>query len=238
MNKKKIIAIKDPRLQAIRNNLREVISLAVYKEKGRIFGTMNKEDKKTAEGYERYCKMHAEMDKLSLVLEESTIQCPTCNFGSNRDVRYNPYDKTWYCVDCFKDMEYSYYITMAMKETGRFIGSDYDEEFARSFTEDGANIEHEIQKIKNAFQKIDVAPISRDIENIHAKTPKEVINDIINTFFIARVAEDDESFGEIAHLLAPFFKKLRESGLYEEYQKNITLVSIEQSGIEFGLLKA
>ena len=236
MNKKKKIALKDPRLRAIRNSLREVINLVEIAEEERLFETMNKEDKNTKEGYERFCKMHAEMDRLSLARRKSIIECPACS-AIDRDMRYNLYDNAWYCVDCFKDYEFLYYVTMARKARGEFIGTDYDEEFARSFTEDDANIEHEIQKIKNAFQKIDVASVRDKIELLHAGTRREVINDIINTFFIAQVAEDEKSFGEISHLLAPFFKKLRETGLYEEYQKNTTLVVIEESGKEFGLLK-
>lgn len=236
MNKKKTIALKDPRLRKIRNNLREVISLVSIAEETKIFKLMHQEDKGTTEGYERYRQMHAKMDALSVSRKESTVRCPACIFGSDRDVRYNPYDKAWYCVYCFKDYEFLYYVTMARKARGEFIGSDYDEEFARSFTEDDANIEHEIEKIKKAFEKIDAASVRHKIELFHTGTRREVIVDIINAFFLARIAEDEKGFGEISHLLAPFFKKLRETGLYEEYQKKIMLVSIEESGKEFGLL--
>ncbi|NVM17749.1 MAG: hypothetical protein HWN80_08530 [Candidatus Lokiarchaeota archaeon] len=236
MNKKKTIAIKDPRLRKIRDSLREVISQAVYKEMSKLFESMKKEDRGTADGYERYWELNSKKSELRLNLKKSTIRCPACNFGSDRDVRYNLYDNAWYCVDCFKDYEFLYYVTMARKERGYYIGLDYDEEFARSFTEDDANIEYEIQRIKNAFEKIDVTSVRDKIELLHARTRREVINDIINAFFIARIAEDEKGFGEISHLLAPFFKKLRETGLYDEYQKNITLVSIEVSGKDFGLL--
>ncbi len=236
MNKKKTIALKDPRLRKIRNNLREVISLVSIAEETKIFKLMHQEDKGTTEGYERYRQMHAKMDALSVSKKESTIRCPACSFGADRDVRYNPYDKAWYCVDCFKLIGDMYYIAMAKKETGKYVETDYNEEFARSFTEDDANIEHEIEKIKKAFEKIDVDSVKHKIELFHTRTRREVIVDIINAFFLARIGADEKSFGEISYLLAPFFKKLRETGLYEEYQKKIMLVSIEESGKEFGLL--
>lgn len=236
MNKKKTIALKDPRLRAIRNNLREVISLVEIAEEERLFETMNKEDKETVDGYERYRQMHAKMDRLSLARRESIIECPACNFGSDRDMRYNPYDSTWYCVDCYKLIGDMYYVTMAKKETGRYVETDYNEEFARSFTEDDADIEYEIQKIKNAFQKIDVAPLSLEVEQLHSGTRSEVIDNILNAFFLAQIAEDEKGFGEISYLLAPFFEKLRTTGLYEKYQGNLMLVSIEESGKVFGLL--
>ncbi len=240
MNKKKTIALKDPRLRVIRNSLREVINLVVNDEELNLFEAMNKEDRATTVGYESYWKLSDMKYALKSGLQKSTIRCPACNFGSDQDVRYNPYDKAWYCVDCFKDIGYLYYVTMARKERGEHIGLDYDEEFARSFTEDGADIEYEIQKIKNIIdktQKIDVDSLSLEIERLHAGSRNEVIDNIINSFFLAQIAEDEKGFGEISYLLAPFFKKLRKTGLYEKHQKNLTLVSIEESGKEFGLIK-
>ena len=237
MNKKKTIALKDPRLRAIRNNLRQVMSLAVLRECSKHFKTMQKEDRGSTDGYKRYWELYDQQSKLKSSIETSTIWCPTCNFGIDRDMWYNPYDKAWYCVDCFKDMGFLYYVTMARKARGEYIGLDYDEAFVRSFTEDDANIEYEIEKIKKAFQKIDVAPLSLEVELLHAKTRKEVIGNIIKAFFLAQIGEEEKGFGEISHLLAPFIEKLKETGLYEEYQKDLMLVSIEVSGKEFGLIK-
>ena len=134
MNKKKTIALKDPRLRAIRNSLREVINLTVLEERRKLFGSMKKQDKNTKDGYELYCKLHAKRDELSKNRKESIIECPACNC-IDRDMRYNPYDSAWYCVDCYKLIGDMYHVTMAKKAKGEFVGTDYDEEFARSFTE-------------------------------------------------------------------------------------------------------
>ena len=78
--------------------------------------------------------------------------------------------------------------------------------------------------------------LSLEVEHLHAGTRNEVIDNILNAFFLARIAEDEKGFGEISYLLAPFFEKLKKTGLYEKYQNKIRLVSIEESGKEFGLL--
>ena len=134
MNKKKTIALKDPRLRAIRNSLREVINLSVTGERNRLFETMHKEDKNNVDGYKKFCELHSKRDALNSTRRDSTIRCPACNY-MDRDVRYNPYDSAWYCVDCYKLIGDMYHVTMAKKERGEYIETDYNEEFARSFAE-------------------------------------------------------------------------------------------------------
>ncbi len=200
---------------------------------------MNKEDKTTPEGYERYCQMHEEMDTLSLSRKKSIIECPAC-FAIDRDMRFNPYDQTWYCIDCFKLIGDMYYVTMAKKEKGHFVGRDYDEEFARSFTEDDANIEYEIQKLKADmdFQIIDLERLSLEVELLGAKPDNETLDYIVKMFFVAWIADDEQGFGEASYLLAPFFKGLKKTGLYENYpgEMKSLLESVEEAGRKLGLL--
>lgn len=134
MNKKKTIALKDPRLQAIRNSLREVINQTVLKERRELFESMKKQDRGSTDGYKRYWDLYAERSVLKSYLRNSIIECPAC-FAIDRDMRYNPYDKAWYCVDCYKLIGDMYHVTMVKKAKGEYIGLDYDEELARSFTE-------------------------------------------------------------------------------------------------------
>jgi len=199
---------------------------------------MKKEDREAADGYERYWKLSDLKYALKSSLQKSTIECPACS-AIDRDMRYNPTINQWYCVDCFKLIGDMYYETMAKKEMGHFVGRDYDEEFARSFTEDDANIEDEIQKLKAGmdFQIIDIEQLSLEVELLNAKADSEILDYIVNMFFVAWIADDEQGFGEVSYLLSPFFKKLKKRGLYEKLRaENSMLDSIEKAGKKIGLL--
>lgn len=135
MKKKKTIIIKDPRLRKIRDNLRVVLNLAVHKKLSELFDLMKQIDRSTDEGRDQYFALMHQRDSLKIAEEDSTIQCGACNFGIHRDVRFNPFDKAWYCIDCYDLIRDQYYISMAKKKRGEFIGTDYNEDYARSFTD-------------------------------------------------------------------------------------------------------
>lgn len=238
MNKKKTIALKDPRLRAIRNSLRKVIDIAIHKEMDKLFDLMKRENRETTDGYEKYWKLSDMKYALKSSLETSIIECPACNC-IDRDMRYNPYDEAWYCIDCFKLIGDMYYETMAKKDKGHFVGRDYDEKFARSFTEDGANIAYEIEKLKADmdFQIIDLEQLSLEVELLGVNPDSDTLDYIVKMFFVAWIDDDEQGFGEVSYLLAPFFTKLKNKGLYEKLRaENPMLDSVEEAGKKLGLL--
>ncbi|MBA7572305.1 hypothetical protein ES708_14084 [subsurface metagenome] len=135
MKKKKGIIIKDPHLRKIRDNLRVVIDRAVNNEVSRFSYLMRQIDRSTDEGRNQYFALMHRRDDLRRANKSSTIQCAVCNFGIDRDIRFNPFDGAWYCIECYDLIRDQYYITMAKKERGEFIGTDYNEDYARSFTD-------------------------------------------------------------------------------------------------------
>ena len=135
MKKKKTIIIKNPHLRRIRDNLRVVLNLAVHEKWNNLFDLMVQKDRSTEEGYKEYWELQDKMDGLKSAQTSSTIQCGACNFGIDRDVRFNPFDNAWYCIECYDLIRDQYYKTMAKKKKGEFIGTDYNEDYARSFTD-------------------------------------------------------------------------------------------------------
>ena len=135
MKKKKTIIIKDSHLRKIRDNLRVVIDCAINNEVSRFWNLMRQIDRSTDEGRVQYFALMRQRDALGTMKKDSIIQCAACNFGIDRDVRFNPFDKAWYCIECYDLIRDQYYITMAKKKKGEFIGTDYNEDFARSFTD-------------------------------------------------------------------------------------------------------
>lgn len=135
MKKKKTIIIKDSHLRRIRDNLRVVLNLAVHKRWNNLFNLMKQIDRSTDEGHNQYFALMRQRDALGRAERDSTIQCAACNFGIHRDVRFNPFDKAWFCIECYDLIRDQYYETMAKKKRGEFIGTDYNEDYARSFTD-------------------------------------------------------------------------------------------------------
>ncbi|TFG23188.1 MAG: hypothetical protein EU532_13725 [Promethearchaeota archaeon] len=133
MNRNKVIALKDPKLKKIRENLREVIYQAVMDRKRELRALMENEDRDTEEGYKRYNELANERGRLDAQMRGSTVACPACNFGLLRDVKYNTYDKGWYCLECYNTIRLAYRIRQEDIERGMDVDRDYDEDFARSF---------------------------------------------------------------------------------------------------------
>lgn len=135
MKKKKTIIIKNPHLRKIRDNLRVVLNLAIHERCNELFDLMVQVDRSTDKGRDQYFALMYKCDDLRSAEKNSTIQCGACNFGIDRDVRFNPFDKAWYCIECYDLIRDQYYKTMAKKKKGEFIGTDYNEDYARSFTD-------------------------------------------------------------------------------------------------------
>jgi len=133
MNHNKIIALKDPKLKKIRENLREIIFQAVMDREDQLIELMEKEDRDTEEGYERYHELEEKKLELDRAMRYSTVTCPACNFGLLRDVKFNTYDKCWYCLECYNTIRLAYRIRQEDIERGMDVDRDYDEEYAHSF---------------------------------------------------------------------------------------------------------
>ncbi len=141
MKKKKSIVIKDPKLQRIRNNLREIL----------IKMFQNKDIKLTSEidaisrDSEGQLRMHltpsesAEFKRLkdirsqiSEIVDKSICYCTGCK-QINKDMAYNAKLKRWYCLECSEEFRDHYYQQKIRKQKGEFLG-DYHEFFFKTFT--------------------------------------------------------------------------------------------------------
>ncbi|MEJ2293153.1 MAG: hypothetical protein P8Y23_00115 [Candidatus Lokiarchaeota archaeon] len=133
MNRNKIIALKDPRLRKIRESLRRVIYNAIMDHKHELRALMEKEDRETEDGLKRYRELEHKISELTRAMSNSTVTCPTCNFGLLHDIKFNTYDKSWYCLECYNTIRLGYYLRKEDIERGMDVDHDYDEEYARSF---------------------------------------------------------------------------------------------------------
>ncbi|KKM06793.1 hypothetical protein LCGC14_1740440 [marine sediment metagenome] len=106
MRDKRAIILKNPRLQRIRNGLRDIILEAKYVKTMHILNQM-KELKKarsiddlSQREFKQYRTLQKQESKLSNIARRSICMCVVCGKG-NRDMVYNkPYD-AWYCTECY-----------------------------------------------------------------------------------------------------------------------------------------
>jgi hypothetical protein len=111
MRDKRAIVIKNPRLQKIRNNLRDIILEAVLAKSKRIRNQMQNL-KKNPDGTGRSIRdfspdelvkfrtLQEEQSDLRMLSQRSICMCIACGKGE-RDMVYNkPYD-AWYCTECY-----------------------------------------------------------------------------------------------------------------------------------------
>ncbi|TFG23186.1 MAG: hypothetical protein EU532_13715 [Promethearchaeota archaeon] len=133
MNRNKVIALKNPKLKKIRENLREVIYQSVMDRKCELRVLMKKEDRETMDGLKRYRELEHKISELTRAMSSSTVTCPTCNFGLLHDVKFNTYSKSWFCLECYNTIRLAYNLRLKDIELGMEVSRDYDEEFARSF---------------------------------------------------------------------------------------------------------
>ena len=115
MKKKRTISIKHSKLQQIRNNLR----ILFIKAKSTQWKQLNDEldqierDKNgelismknlTKEQKERIYELERKKTELNKLVDKSICKCRRC-VKTDQDMTYNPIDKSWYCVDCYKEMQ-------------------------------------------------------------------------------------------------------------------------------------
>ncbi|TXT59499.1 MAG: hypothetical protein BAJALOKI2v1_200012 [Promethearchaeota archaeon] len=103
MRQKKTIRIKNPKLIKIRNNLR-TLWIEFSKDLRR---KLDEKEERILDSSEEGDLMEISHKKqeISLILEKSICKCYNC-FRTNTDMTYNPLEKAWFCVDCYKDINY------------------------------------------------------------------------------------------------------------------------------------
>lgn len=104
MNKKRTIALKDPLLIKIRNNIRDLIESAIITQKKEIRNKKTKIIGRSPEEQEKFRKLDKDWWDIENSLRASIIKCPAC-FSSKKDMTYNPNTKMWYCTSCYKIMQ-------------------------------------------------------------------------------------------------------------------------------------
>ena len=115
MKKKRTISIKHKKLKYIRDNFRILLLKVAQEELLKILKKIKKIE------YNDHGKLKHPND---LTIEEKTIlndltkikveirqlidksicKCHRC-IKTDQDMTYNPVDKAWYCVDCYKEMQ-------------------------------------------------------------------------------------------------------------------------------------
>ncbi len=111
MRDKRAIIIKNPRLQKIRNNLRDVIIQAYHIQWKTMFDEMQKISRDRhgkprsvrsmeVDEIKFYRLLQEQQKEMSSLLDRSILICITCGKG-HRDMVYNKAYDAWYCTECY-----------------------------------------------------------------------------------------------------------------------------------------
>jgi len=110
MKKKKAITIKNPLLLNLRNNLRNAILDAVYRELDNMIDERqllmfenHQLRNQTPEEKERERFLFEKETELERSKNQSICECATCS-QKNRDMIYNTKTQEWYCLDCYNEL--------------------------------------------------------------------------------------------------------------------------------------
>ena len=105
MKHKREIKIKNPRLRALRNNLREIIYLEWSKRSCGIIDSQSDVLNSKLPQDEKL-KLHRELEvKLGenrRLIMPSIIVCGWCHHR-DKDAIYNPSNRQWFCPDCYNE---------------------------------------------------------------------------------------------------------------------------------------
>ncbi len=105
----RIVSIKDPRLQKIRNNLRRVIISETYarmkalrqEEENIRYDSEGQPRQRTYKENRRIRSLIGKKQKLRARLKKSICLCALCNQDKS-DMVFHPKWKKWYCVKCYQ----------------------------------------------------------------------------------------------------------------------------------------
>lgn len=120
MKKRKIIMLKNEKLQKIRNNLRLLLLEWLNSELNKLFN-----EYKTTMSRDLLRKMQ----DLRRVGMKSICKCMTCG-SSKKDMYYNQILQEWYCVDCFSINKEFYQKRMSGEGC---LYDDFNEEYYKTF---------------------------------------------------------------------------------------------------------
>ncbi len=111
MRDKRSIIIKSPRLQRIRNNLRDVFFQAARSERKRLYNEwrgflVDPEGKRRSinnfspEELSRFRQLQERENEITDMINRSILTCAACGKG-HRDMVYNKAYDAWYCTECY-----------------------------------------------------------------------------------------------------------------------------------------
>jgi len=111
MRDKRAIVLKNPKLQKIRNNLRDLLLKAVSVKWNALFDDMNRLrfdsngirrtiDDFSEEEVKYFRRLQKEQAKLKDIQRRSILMCISCGV-SDRDMVYNKSYDGWYCTECY-----------------------------------------------------------------------------------------------------------------------------------------
>ncbi len=117
MRDKRAIIIKNPRLQKIRNVLRDVFYQAASLERRKLYdkrrklkisddGVRRTIDDLSPEELNRYRLLQDQENQITDMINRSILKCVACGKGYE-DMVYNKAYKAWYCTECY-GMERTY----------------------------------------------------------------------------------------------------------------------------------
>ena len=115
MKRHRTIIIKNPRLQKIHNNLRDLITFEVIQRE---------------EDFKKDSKF-AEQLALSRLLDRSICRCSGCT-RDDQDMAYNPSLGEWFCVECYRLSQDTYKEILEKKSRGEPLG-DLCEDYYKTF---------------------------------------------------------------------------------------------------------
>ncbi|MFW9896189.1 MAG: hypothetical protein ACFFD7_10330 [Candidatus Thorarchaeota archaeon] len=94
MKKQKVIGLKDPKLKAIRLNLRKLWNSAYYDEEAALQVVW------LSSSGDTQISLLRELEEFRQIYRDSIIVCGICG-KLDGDRVYVPRHKRWYCKDCF-----------------------------------------------------------------------------------------------------------------------------------------
>lgn len=105
MKHKREIRIKNPRLRAIRNNLREILYLEWSRRSRNIIGAQSDVHDLELPQSEKlilHGELQAELGDNRVIIMPSIIICGWCHHR-DRDAIYNPSNRQWFCPVCYNE---------------------------------------------------------------------------------------------------------------------------------------
>ena len=142
MKDKRIISVKDPKLQKIRNELREVLFQARTAEWRKIQDEMEEIDSDERGDsipmdelaplqLKRFRELQRLQNENREIGNKSICMCYNCG-RADQDMYYNRPYRAWFCVECVKFLRKGYAKMKAKKNRGEYM-CDPDDEFGQSF---------------------------------------------------------------------------------------------------------